>query len=255
MMGEDCRSILETSNRFFFLPFSLLDSSFYISVRYTFSWLLYCDDDVDISRRYFFFSPIERFVSRGLTSSNLCALSISFRLCIGLTVYTYPPFFFSFLIHPFSKWNRHVVIYLFVFYSTDCGEGSREGRSWTPSQKESQLWKEEKLQVWHCCRFLCRNLIRKVSHLFSFSSCVLRLYSNSATYNKGNHWKIGWGKTTKWEWTMQPFVTADRFGTAAESHERYISFGSFLNKIKKKGTTYTAIGYCGAAVELIKCSR
>ena len=144
----------------------------------------------------FFFFPIERFVSRGLTSSNLCALSISFRLCIGLTVYTYPPFFFSFLIHPFSKWNRHVVIYLFVFYSTDCGEGSREGRSWTPSQKESQLWKEEKLQVWHCCRFLCRNLIRKVSHLFSFSSCVLRLYSNSATYNKGNHWKIGWGKTT-----------------------------------------------------------
>ena len=146
--------------------------------------------------RYFtalFFFPIERFVSRGLTSSNLCALSISFSLCIGLTVYTYPPFFFfSFLIHPFSKWNRHVVIYLFVFYSTDCGEGSREGRSWTPSQKESQLWKEEKLQVWHCCRFLCRNLIRKVSHLFSFSSCVLRLYSNSATYNKGNHWKIGW---------------------------------------------------------------
>jgi energy-converting hydrogenase Eha subunit F len=39
---------------------------------------------------------------------------------------------------------------------------------------------------------------------------------------------------------MQPFVTADRFGTAAESHERYISFGSFLNKIKKKGTTYNS---------------
>lgn len=86
--GEDCcRSILETSNRFF-LPLSVRFSLLYFDILFTPFFLIiilwwWCRY---ISPRYFF-SNRKICVSRGLTmSSNVCAHSISFSLCIGLTV-------------------------------------------------------------------------------------------------------------------------------------------------------------------------
>ena len=143
---------------------------------------------------------------------------------------------------------RYLFVCLFfcVCFSTDCGEGSREGRSWTPSQKESQLWKEEKLQVWHCCRFLRRNLIRKVSHLFLFF-LLCYVCSNSATTTR-EPLKNGWENKMR---VNQPFVSRQIWNSSWESWKIYLS-ALFL--IKYKGTIYR-LGYCGAAVELIKCSR
>lgn len=80
----------------------------------------------------------------------------------------------------------------FLFFcTTDCGEGSREGRSWTAGQKESQLWEEEKLQVRHCCRFLRRNLIRKVSRLLSLFCAHSRIKQFGNNNQQESHWKMG----------------------------------------------------------------
>lgn len=114
-----------------------------------------------------------------------------------------------------SIWKMKSTCHLFAFFfglcvsflcSTDCGEGSREGRSWTAGQKESQLWEEEKLQVRHCCRFLRRNLIRKVSQLLSLSlSCVhtcarLKQFGNNNNQPTNKRAIENW-VGGRWEWT------------------------------------------------------
>ena len=230
---------------------SMLDSLLYFCFDTFYPIFLdyYCDD-VDISP-LFPPPPIERFVSRGLTSSNVC-VRFQFRLvmyrlnCIYI-VETF--FFFSFLIHPFSKWNRHVVICLFVFFCVFFD------RLWWRIERRAKLNSEPKrVSIVKRRKTTSLTLLpfpAPESHPKSESSLSFFLLcyvcSNSATTTR-EPLKNGWENKMR---VNQPFVSRQIWNSSWESWKIYLS-ALFL--IKYKGTIYR-LGYCGAAVELIKCSR